>query len=243
MRRRRATLAMACALLLLAPAAALAHVSIHPNVLPAGGFATVNVRVPNEQDKTAVVKVQMQMPPGLVSVSAQSPTGWAVVYKTRRLATPIQTDDGPVTSEVAEVDWTAAKGAGIPPGQFLQFPLSISTPDKAGSVVGFPTLQTYSDGTIVRWIGPPSADSPAPTVDVSPANGPMLDVTGGDAGPPASAARLTIAGRAPAAASGDSSKGLAIAALVVALLGLAAGGLALLRSRPAQSGGGVASRR
>ena len=84
----------------------------------------------------------------------------------------------------------------------------------------------------MRWIGPPSTDSPAPTIDVSRADGPMLDVTGGDAGPPASAAGMTI-GRAPAAASGSgggASKGLAIAGLVAGLLGLAAGGLALLRS-------------
>lgn len=237
MRRSRPVLAVAAALTLSVPAAAQAHVSIHPNVLPAGGFATVNVRVPNEQDSASVVKVQMQMPPGLVSVQAQSPPGWSVAYKTRRLARPIQTDDGPVTSEVAEVDWTAAKGAGVPPGQFLQFPLSLSTPETAGAIVAFPTVQTYSDGSVVRWIGPPSADSPAPTIDVSAANGPMLDVTGGDAGPPAGAAKLTISATPVAAkttvaakASDGASKGLAIAALILGALGLLAGGLALARS-------------
>ncbi|HZV72309.1 MAG TPA: YcnI family protein [Conexibacter sp.] len=225
------------ALLLLAPAAAHAHVSVHPNVLPAGGFATVNVRVPNEQDNATTVKVQMQMPPGLISVSAQSPPGWTVVYKMRKLTKPIQTADGLVSSEVSEVDWTAAKGAGIPAGQFVQFPISISTPDKAGAVIGFPTLQTYDNGKVVRWIGPPSADSPAPTIDVSKANGPMLDITGGDAGPPASAANLTIATNTPATASttlvkstSGASKGLGIAALIIAILGLLAGGLALVRS-------------
>lgn len=154
----------------------------------------------------------------------------------RRLARPIQTDDGPVTSEVAEVDWTAAHGAGIPPGQFLLFPISISTPATVGAVVAFPTVQTYGDGSVVRWIGPPSADAPAPTIDVSPANGPMLDVTGGDAGPPASAARLTISATPVAATttaaktSDGASKGLAIAALILGALGLLAGGLALVRS-------------
>jgi uncharacterized protein YcnI len=225
---------LAALVLALAPAAARAHVSIHPNVLPAGGFATVNVRVPNERDGATVTKVQMQIPPGLISVTAQSPTGWSVAYRMHTLAHPIQTDDGPVTSEVSEVDWSAAKGAGIPPGQFLQLPISLSTPDREGAVVGFPTVQTYSDGTVVRWIGPPSNDSPAPTIDVSKAGGPMLDVTGGDAGPPAGAARLTLAGGArPAAAtsSSDAGRGLAIAALIVAILALLAGGAALLRVR------------
>jgi len=222
----RRSLTLAATALAVLPAAAQAHVSIHPNVLPAGGFATVNVRVPNEQDKATVTTVRMQMPPGLVSVTAQSPPGWSVVYKMHTLATPIQTDDGPVTSEVSEVDWSAAKGAGIPPGQFLQFPISISTPDREGAVIGFPTVQTYSDGKVVRWIGPPSDDAPAPTIDVSKAGGAMLDVTGGDAGPPASAAKpatATTTGR-------SNGQGLAIAALVVAILGLLAGGAALLRS-------------
>jgi len=239
MRRPRTLVVASTTLALLAPAAAQAHVSLHPNILPAGGFATVDVRVPNEQDRATVVKVQTQMPQGLVSVQAESPPGWSVAYKMRRLARPIQTDDGPVTSEVAEVDWTAARGAGIPPGQFLQLPLSLSTPDTVGAVVAFPTVQTYSDGGVVRWIGPPSADSPAPTIDVSRANGPMLDVTGGDAGPPASAARLTISATPVAATttaaaanktSDGASKGLAIAALILGALGLLAGGLALVRS-------------
>jgi periplasmic copper chaperone A len=226
--------ALAATVLALLPTAAQAHISIHPNVLPAGGFATVNVRVPNEQDKATVTKVQMQMPSGLISVSAQSPPGWTLAYRMHTLAKPIQTDDGPVTSEVGEIDWSAARGAGIPPGQFVQFPISISTPGRAGAVIGFPTVQTYSDGKMVRWIGPPSNDLPAPTIDVSKANGPMLDVTGGDAGPPASAATLTIGGgarRAAASSSAGASQGLGIAALIVAILGLLAGVAALLRAR------------
>ncbi|HEX5146732.1 MAG TPA: YcnI family protein [Conexibacter sp.] len=234
--RLRITLGAALAALALVAPAASAHVSLHPNVLPAGGFATVDVRVPNERDDATTTKVQMQMPAGLESVSVQAPTGWRVAFKTRKLAKPIQTDDGPIASEVSEVDWTAGRGAGIPPGQFLQFPISISTPDKAGAVVAFPTLQTYSDGRVVRWIGPPSDESPAPTVDVSKANGPLLDVTGGDAGPPASDAKLTVgsgaatpASAATTASSSGASKGLAIAALILGALGLLAGGAALLR--------------
>lgn len=33
---------------LLAPAGAQAHISIHPNTVPAGAFATLDVRVPGE---------------------------------------------------------------------------------------------------------------------------------------------------------------------------------------------------
>ena len=35
---------------LLAPADARAHISLHPNTIPAGAFATLDVRVPGEQE-------------------------------------------------------------------------------------------------------------------------------------------------------------------------------------------------
>src|SRR6185437_9861863 len=39
------------------PVAASAHVSLHPNVLPAGDFPTVDIRVPNETDNARTVRV------------------------------------------------------------------------------------------------------------------------------------------------------------------------------------------
>jgi uncharacterized protein YcnI len=45
MRRIALPIAVLCALL--APAAAQAHVSLHPNEVPVGSFATLDIRVPN----------------------------------------------------------------------------------------------------------------------------------------------------------------------------------------------------
>jgi len=238
-RRTPLAAALAAALLAAAPALAQAHVSLHPNVIPSGAFATLVVRVPNESDRARTVLVRMQLPDGFTSVAADPPPGWSVAYKTQKLAKPIQGDDGPITSEVREIDWRAGGGAGTPPGQFLQLPLSVVIPGKAGSAIAFPTVQSYSDGKLDRWIGPPSADMPAPTIDVSKAGGPLLDVAGGEAGPPASAAALTLgaapAATAPAAASsGGPSKGLAITALIVGILGLVAGLGGLLTARRAR---------
>jgi hypothetical protein len=69
----------------------------------------------------------------------------------------------------------------------VSLPLTLSIPDSAkqGDVVAFPTVQTYSDGTTVRWIGPDGDAHPAPTVDITAPGTAVLDVTGGDAGPPA----------------------------------------------------------
>jgi len=237
---------VAMAALAVVPAAAQGHVSVHPNVLPAGGFVTVNVRVPTEMDNATTTKVQTQLPEGFTSVSAQVPPGWSVAYRTQRLARPIQSDDGPITSEVREIDWTAT-GRGIPVGQFMQFPISVSVPGRAGDVLRFPTVQTYSNGRVVRWIGPTSDANPAPTIDVSAANGPLLDVAGGEAGPTAGevpggeggaaasagageeseAMQMQMAGEEPAASESSGGSGsdntLAIVALIVGALGLAIG--------------------
>ena len=97
----------------------------------------------------------------------------------------------------------------------------------------FPTVQTYSDGTVDRWIGPPTADKPAPTVDITAPGAATLDVTGGDAGPPAKlpADLAGSGGGSTKVVEPKQSNGLAIAALVVGALGLLAGGAALMTRR------------
>jgi uncharacterized protein YcnI len=240
-RRTRLAAALAATALAAAPALAQAHVSLHPNVIPSGAFATLVVRVPNESDTARTTLVRMQLPDGFTSVAAAPPPGWSVAYKTQKLAKPIQGDDGPVTSEVREIDWAATSGQGTPPGQFLQLPISVTIPGSAGSVVTFPTVQTSSDGKTDRWIGPPSADNPAPTIDVSKAGGPLLDVAGGEAGPRAGAASITLGANASTttpsartAGAAGASKGLAITALIVGILGLLAGLGGLLAARNAR---------
>jgi uncharacterized protein len=40
-------------------------------------------------------------------------------------------------------------------------------PGKAGQTLTFKALQTYSNGDVVRWIGAPDADEPAPRVQLT----------------------------------------------------------------------------
>ena len=40
-------------------------------------------------------------------------------------------------------------------------------PAKKGTVLVFPSVQRYSTGETVRWIGGPDADEPAPRVRVT----------------------------------------------------------------------------
>ena len=100
-----------------------------------------------------------------------------------------------------------------------------------GSEVTFKALQTYQGGEVVRWIGPPDADEPAPTVTL----------TAGRRGrrPRGPGQRVAEPASAPAPSSADDdggdSDGLAIAALVVGALGLLAGIGALITARRTQT--------
>jgi periplasmic copper chaperone A len=206
-----ATLAAALAL----PAVASAHVTVNPKEAPAAAFTLLDVRVPNERDSASTVKVEMQLPPGVVAVSYEPTPGWTVKVVKEKLAKPIQTPDGPITEAVSTITWTGdGKGEGqIDPDQFRDFPISLQIPGKPGDVLTFKALQTYSNGEIVRWIGGPNSDEPAPT----------LTVTADDDSAGAAAHTDTAAAAPATAASDDDSDGsdtLAIAALVVGALAL-----------------------
>ncbi len=239
--RRIATALVAAGLLV--PASASAHVSVHPNAVPAGANATLDIRVPNEMDNAKTTKLQVQFPSGFIGVSTQPPPGWTSKVQTSKLAKPVQTDDGPIDTQVSEVDWTAGSGAGIPAGQFANFPISVALPGRPGQTLTFKTVQTYSNGQVVRWIGAPDSDQPAPTIDVTAKGGVLQDVAGGEAGPgPLPTASSTGAKAATPVATRtvvqkqSANNTLAVIALIVGVLGLVAGSAGLVLARRSRGG-------
>jgi uncharacterized protein YcnI len=222
---RRTTLALTAAALLAAPAAAQAHVTIQPKEVPAGSYARLDVRVPNEREDAGTTKVELQLPDGIESASYESVPGWTVDV----------VRDG--SEQVDRVIFTGDGEQGIvEPGQFRDFGLSVRTPDgEAGETVTFKAVQTYEGGEVVRWIGPEESDAPAPTITLA-----EQGATGAEAGDEAVPA-------APAAGGDDggSGTGLSIAALIAGALGLAAGIAGLMAGRRARaeagSGGRVAT--
>ena len=159
-------------------AIAQAHVTVHPNALPAGGFTVINIQVPNERDKASTVKVDVQFPNGIFIASPRSMPGWKARVITKKLPKPVEIEPG--FSVSSRVDRVVFSGGRIGPGQFLSFPVSIKAPAaKAGTLLTFKALQTYSNGEVVRWIGNPSADEPAPQVLIRPATSPVLDYPAG----------------------------------------------------------------
>jgi len=83
----------------------------------------------------------------------------------------------------------------------------LAQPAKPGTYT-FHVQQTYSDGSIVNWSGPESSAAPAPTIDAASSLG-----------------------------GGSGTSVLTIVALIVGVLGLAAGGYALV-SGASRGGGG-----
>jgi uncharacterized protein YcnI len=158
-------------------AVAQAHVTVHPNALPAGGFQLINIRIPNEEEKASTTKVVVQFPAGFPDASWQAVSGgWKATITFRKLAKPVIVEGEKLTQEVNTVTFS---GGRISPGQFIEFPLSVATPSKAGAVLTFKAVQTYSNGDVVRWIGAPGTDTPAPQVLLTNENSAVQDFPGG----------------------------------------------------------------
>ena len=212
--------AVAVAVLVLAPTAS-AHVTLQPEEVTAGDFTRMDVRVPNERDNASTTKVEVRFPPGFLFVSTEPVAGWNAEVSMRKLDKPVEQFGERITEEVDRVTLTAQGEANaIGPGQFQDFGLSVGVPDKAGTTLKFPAVQTYSSGEVVRWIGPEDADEPAPLVQVAAA-----EPEGGQA-----AAQQ----QAPAGGEDDDDGGsntLSIIALIVGIAGLAAGLAALFMRR------------
>ena len=122
-----------------------------------------------------------------------------------------------------EVSLTAQDGEAIRPGQFRDFGLSLRIPDTPNRTLTFKALQTYSNGEVVRWIGPPDSDEPAPQVRLIAA--------------PEQAGSAQASSAAPAAAvteDDDPSMALVIVALALGGLGVLARLAGLLTARRAR---------
>ena len=227
------------ALALAVPASAGAHVTVQPDTAPAGGFARLDVRVPNERDDAGTVKVDVQMPPGFVFASYEPVPGWSVKITKEKLDQPIEIEGLEMNEQISRITWTGhpKQGGIIAPGQFQDFGLSVGIPD------GKPGAEADLQG---------AADLPR-------RRGRPLDRTGGrrrartdrhphlrrrrraatappHRQPPTKArhARPPLPPRATGRAR-SGSDGLAIAALIVGALGLLAGVAGLLTARRTQT--------
>jgi periplasmic copper chaperone A len=197
------------------PAAAAAHVTIQPGEWEAGAFATMVVRVPNERDNAETTSVTVQFPESVPSARFQAHPFCEREVQREPLAEPIEE----LTERIVSVTWTCDPAIAV--DGFEEFGMSIRVPEDVaeGDEILFPAQQVYSSGEEVGWVDPdPEAESPAPRITiVAPAEE--------EAEEPA--ANTDDQAAAPAVSSEDDDDGMATVAIVLAIIGLAAGLIAL----------------
>jgi uncharacterized protein YcnI len=211
------------------PSAASAHVTVQPEAVPAGAtFTVIAWRVPNERVDGATTGVRVQFPRDhpLVSATVRPKPGWTAAVKRMPITTPVMIEGQPISQAIDEIDWT---GGSIGVGEFDDFEVNVGPMPAEGTVLFFPTVQTYATGESVSWIEKPGPDGkepsrPAPSLRLGAA------APAGTTAPGGAVTASTAA--APTGATGGTDAGaavpLAVIALVVALVSLLATiGLAL----------------
>lgn len=154
--------ALATALVAVTALPALAHVEIEPGSATKGAeHAILDLTVPNERDDASTTELSVQIPEEakFESVRAKTMAGWTISFE----------KDG---DAVTTITWS---GGEIKPGEFDEFTISVGPIPKKGTHLHFPTLQTYSDGEVVRWIeeaeeGAPEPENPAPELELTKAS-------------------------------------------------------------------------
>jgi uncharacterized protein YcnI len=212
-------------LVLSAPLAASAHVKITPNTAAAGDDIEVTFRVPNEEENAGTVRVEIDLPTKTPFAGAeyQPVAGWTARIVEAKLPKPIRNDGVEVTQAPVKVIYTANPGVEIKVGQFQEFPVALDLTPSTGSVE-FPTIQTYSNGDVVKWNEQTLADgdepdNPAPTLYIN--DPPPTDTESG----------VTIAATDNAASTASTALILGTAGLALGVIALVFGVFAFVRTR------------
>ena len=214
------TMAMAIVLVVGVSATAVAHVEVEgAPTSQAAARGEVVITVPNESADADTTSVAVKLPDNVLQAEFPDVAGWRATGQTAPLGSPLQIGGQVVTTRVATVTWT---GGRIRPGRSAQFRLRVRV--REGSTrrgLAFPTVQRYSDGTVVRWIGAPDSENPAgvlrsavPVVSASAAPTPSTPTGATTSGSTTSA---TVTAAAPGGGTSGLAIGLIIAAVVVAL--------------------------
>jgi uncharacterized protein YcnI len=136
-----------CTMLAL-PASAWAHVVVSPEEVAAGDYETLTVSVPTEKE-VPTTKIRVEVPDGFTLSGVQPVPGWEYAF---------EEEGGLVTA----VTWS---GGEIGPREFQQFLVQAQAPEEPGEYP-WRAIQTYADGSVVEWTGPPAAEEPASVVEV-----------------------------------------------------------------------------
>ncbi|MFF5053194.1 YcnI family protein [Micromonospora sp. NPDC000663] len=233
-RRRRivAVTALTAAGLLFWPATAYgADVTTTPSEARQGDAVRLEFSVPEERAGTTTRQIEVRLPADapVAEVYPMSVDGWAPRISSRTLDKPVTgIHSSRVSTVTTAVTWVRVGQAAPGPARLA---LSMGPLPQADKLT-FEVVQTYADGTVVRWTDADGAH-PAPTLTLLPAAGAAGPVGHGGHGAPANGADTnadsnTGGGTATDAAGGSGEEqGSADAMLGAGLLAGLGGGTAI----------------
>jgi uncharacterized protein YcnI len=143
-------LAVGCGALVVA-AASSAHANVSPPVAVAEKGQVFTLAVPTEEEDATTTKVELTPPAGFSIDSFADAPGWK---------REVQSTGSGEETEIQKVTWS---GGNVPHEEAAVFQFLART-DEA-KAYALKVRQTYSDGSVVDWVGPESADEPAPRIE------------------------------------------------------------------------------
>ncbi len=150
--RQLRTFALVGCFALAAAGSASAHARISPPVSIANALQLFSLAVPTEQAGTTTTRVVMTTPPGFSITSFVPSPGW------HRTVEESVSPSGAVTQRVT---WS---GGRVPPGEDALF--QFLGEGSGSGTYAFAVEQTYANGSIVDWSGPPASAEPAPSIEL-----------------------------------------------------------------------------
>jgi uncharacterized protein YcnI len=150
MKRMVAGIGVLAAALAVVPAA-FAHAEISPAVAEAKRLQLFTLAVPTEKEGVTTTQVELTPPKGFGIDSIVPAPGWKRT---------LQQSGSGEQAVIEKIRWS---GGHVPTGEDAAFAF-LASPDGSKTYT-FGVRQTYSDGSVVDWNGPQSADTPAPTIE------------------------------------------------------------------------------
>jgi uncharacterized protein YcnI len=152
MKHRIALGALVALAALATAAAASAHAIMSPAVALDKKLQQFTLSVPTEKANLTTTEIELTVPAGFSIDSFEPPAaGWTM---------HIQATGSGDSAVVQKVTWT---GGHVPTDEDAVFRFNAST--SGAKTYSFDVQQTYSDGSVVDWNGPETADTPAPTIE------------------------------------------------------------------------------
>lgn len=139
-----------CVFVLCSAGSGWAHAVVLPQRVDLNSFEKFILRVPTEKS-ISTTGVFLIFPENLRVLGFAAKPGWN--YQTEKNS----------EGEIRSVLWA---GGEVPAGEFIEFEFMARTSAQSGSLV-WKVFQTYNDGSVVAWTGPPDARTPASITEVS----------------------------------------------------------------------------